>query len=47
MHVALTPGIENILHYMDHTICCHEVTVWNVHRVDVDRVVNLRKTEKD
>lgn len=28
---------------MDHTICCHQVTGWHIHRVDLDRVVDLRK----
>lgn len=46
MQAALTCRIENILHYVDHTICCHQVTVWNVHRVDVNRVVHLGKTEQ-
>lgn len=46
MYGALTPRIENILHHMDHTICCHKVTVWHIHRVDMNRVVYLGKTEK-
>lgn len=26
---------------MDHTVCGHQVAVWNIHRVDVNRVVDL------
>ena len=46
MSTILTCGIQNILHHVDHTICCHQVTVRHIHRVDVDRVVYLDKTEK-
>lgn len=46
MSTFLTCGIQNILHHVDHTICCHQVTVRHIHRVDVDRVVYLDKTEK-
>lgn len=28
---------------MDHTVCCHQVTVWHIHRVDMDRAVYLVK----
>lgn len=46
MSAVLTRRIEDILHHMDHTICCHQVAVWHIHRVDMNRVVNLGKTEK-
>lgn len=44
MQCILTWRIKNILHYMDNTICCHQVTVWHVHRVDMNRAVYLGKT---
>lgn len=37
----LTWGIKNILHHMDHTVSCHQVTGRHVHRVDLDSVVHL------
>lgn len=46
IYAALTPRIKNILHHVDHAICCHQVAVWHIHRVDMNRVVYLGKTEK-
>lgn len=37
----LTWGIENILHHMDHTVRCHQVTGRHIHGVDLDSVVDL------
>lgn len=38
---ALTCRIEDVLHHMDHAICCHQIAVWYAHRVDVNGVVYL------
>lgn len=46
MSAVLTRRIENILNHMDYTVCCHQVTVRHIHRVDMNGVVYLGKTEK-
>lgn len=42
VHAAVTCRVENVLHHMDHTICCHQVAVWDAYRVDVNGVVHLK-----